>query len=112
LSIGGFHTGLLLFFGDRSGITAIAHAIIEASFDSGHTGHQILGIGIFTCQLISNISDAFAQWLRVNTMFLVVSLLDLTTTVSLVDGVLHGFGDFIRIHVYLAGHIRAARPMV
>src|SRR5699024_10005370 len=80
------HIGLLLLFSNGGRVTAIAHAIIEASFNAGHPGHEILRIGVFARELISDISNLLAQWLRVNAVFRIVSDLYLTTTIGLING--------------------------
>ena len=38
-------------------------------------------------------------------MFLVVGDLDITAAIGLIDGLVHGFGDVVRIHDDGAGHV-------
>ena len=66
---------------------------------------QCLGVDVLFGKHVVDIGDLLDERLRIDAMFLVVGDLDITAAIGLVDGLVHGFGDVIRIHDDGAGHV-------
>ena len=90
--------GRSLLVGNHRVVTAVALAVIE-SLD------ELVGIGFFTGQHFSDVTDLLTQWLRIDSVLLVLGHLNIATTIRLIDSDPHGISDLIGIHDDLAVNV-------
>src|SRR5215469_4026584 len=82
---------------------------LAATLLATRAAEQLLGVRVLPSELVQDVGDPLAQWLRVDAVLLVVGDLPVAAPVGLVDGALHGRRYLVGIHVYLARHV-AGRP--
>ena len=92
--------GFLLAGGRHSKMRIASLALVTVSGTE-----QCLGVDVLLGKHVVDIGDLLDERLRIDAMFLVVGDLDVTTAIGLVDSLVHGFGDIVRIHDDGAGHV-------
>ena len=65
-------------------------------------GDQLGGVGLFTHDVVGYVGNLLAKRLRVYSPGLVVRNLLLSSTIGFLDGLSHGVGNAIGIHVHFA----------
>ena len=80
-----------LLVSDHRVVAAVAFPIVELL-------EELVSVGTFTSEHLSDVTNLLAQRLRIDPMFLVVGHLDIATTICFVDGDLHGISDLVRVH--------------
>ena len=80
-----------LLVSDHRIVAALAFPIVELL-------DELVSIGTFASQHLSDVADLLAQRLWIDPVFLVVRHLDIATTICLVDGDLHGISDLVGVH--------------